>query len=134
MQKRVQDIVDAGLAPELVILERVEKVHAAQSEERWIRAFKPSGTLYNQREVCARPRDTFGSQKTKAPKPKTLRGPRPVASDMTPETLRQWREERGWSQARLAQYVGVHYSTVSLWESGRRKISKPVAKLLLQNT
>jgi transcriptional regulator with XRE-family HTH domain len=31
-----------------------------------------------------------------------------------------WRRESGWSLDSLATAIGVHPSTVSLWESGRR--------------
>lgn len=32
--------------------------------------------------------------------------------------LRQWRQNRGWTQARLAQETGVHETTVRRWENG----------------
>lgn len=34
--------------------------------------------------------------------------------------LRSWRRESGWSLDSLAATIGVHASTVSLWESGKR--------------
>ncbi len=33
-------------------------------------------------------------------------------------TIRQLREERGWSQAQLAELVGVSLKTVDHWERG----------------
>ena len=36
-------------------------------------------------------------------------------------TLRQLRLARGWTQAQLAQYLGVHKITVSRWERGERQ-------------
>lgn len=32
--------------------------------------------------------------------------------------LRQWRQNRGWTQARLALETGVHETTVRRWENG----------------
>lgn len=36
-----------------------------------------------------------------------------------PNTIKQLREDRGWSQAELARRVGVHAMSVSYWEIGR---------------
>ncbi len=36
------------------------------------------------------------------------------------KTIRQLREERGWSQGELAWRIGVEQGTVSTWEHGRR--------------
>lgn len=36
----------------------------------------------------------------------------------TGKRLREWREARGWSQARLGTETGVTQGTVSKWESG----------------
>jgi DNA-binding XRE family transcriptional regulator len=36
------------------------------------------------------------------------------------KTIRQLRQERGWTQFKLALRVGVQPQTVYLWESGRR--------------
>ena len=35
-------------------------------------------------------------------------------------TIRELRQERGWTQYELAVKVGVHPQAVYLWESGRR--------------
>jgi DNA-binding transcriptional regulator YiaG len=118
VQLRVQEIRAAGCEPELVILERVNKREAKEAEERWIARFRPTGSLVNQRDACATPRDAFG----------------PDLPAMRPDEMRTIRFQRGWSQAKLAAFLGVHESTVSLWEAGRRRISKPIAKLLRQNT
>ena len=36
------------------------------------------------------------------------------------KTVRQLREERGWSQGELARRIGVEQGMVSTWEHGRR--------------
>lgn len=36
------------------------------------------------------------------------------------KTIRELRQERGWTQYNLALKVGVHPQAVYLWESGRR--------------
>jgi DNA-binding XRE family transcriptional regulator len=36
------------------------------------------------------------------------------------KTIRELRQESGWSQHELAVMVGVHPQAVYLWESGRR--------------
>ena len=43
---------------------------------------------------------------------------------MTPETLREWRGERGMTQAQLAAAVGVSARQVRRWETGENKIPR----------
>ena len=43
---------------------------------------------------------------------------------MTPETLREWRIERGMTQAQLAAAVGVSARQVRRWETGENKIPR----------
>lgn len=45
-------------------------------------------------------------------------------------TLRQLRGAAGMSQSALARALNVHKSTVSLWESGKRSVTIPKARLL----
>lgn len=46
--------------------------------------------------------------------------------------LRKWRDDRGMSQAELAQALGVHIVTVARWETDARKI--PVLLVLALET
>ena len=41
---------------------------------------------------------------------------------MTSKELKQWREARGYSQAKLAKALNVAIMTVSRWETGLRAI------------
>lgn len=41
---------------------------------------------------------------------------------MTKDDLKKWREQNGFSQAKLAQALGVAVMTVSRWETGVRSI------------
>lgn len=41
---------------------------------------------------------------------------------MTKDDLKQWREKQGYSQAALANALGVHVMTISKWERGIREI------------
>jgi transcriptional regulator with XRE-family HTH domain len=41
---------------------------------------------------------------------------------MTPRELKEWREQNGLSQAKLAKALGVDVMTVSRWERGAREI------------
>ena len=41
---------------------------------------------------------------------------------MTSEELKKWREDHGYSQARLARVLDVAVMTVSRWETGLRAI------------
>jgi len=41
---------------------------------------------------------------------------------MTKEELKKWRERNGYSQAKLAETLGVAVMTVSRWETGLRSI------------
>lgn len=50
----------------------------------------------------------------------------------TSNLLRTLREERGWSQARLAQEVGVSRQTVNAIETGRFDPSLPLALRLAE--
>ena len=48
----------------------------------------------------------------------------------TPDDIIRLREKRGWSQQALGDFVGVDQGTVSKWESGKVKPSRPAQKLL----
>jgi DNA-binding transcriptional regulator YiaG len=50
---------------------------------------------------------------------------------MTPDEFRNIRRDLGFSQAKMAEAIGVCTRTVKHYESGTRKISKPVKMLLL---
>ena len=45
-------------------------------------------------------------------------------------TIRELRQERGWTQYELAVKVGVHPQAVYLWESGRRTPQVPQLRKL----
>jgi len=49
---------------------------------------------------------------------------------MTKEAITTLREARGWSQAFLADQLGVDQGTVSKWENGKASPSGPARKLL----
>lgn len=46
------------------------------------------------------------------------------------KTIRQLRQEQGWTQYELAVKVGVHPQAVYLWESGRRTPQVPQLRKL----
>jgi transcriptional regulator with XRE-family HTH domain len=48
------------------------------------------------------------------------------------KTIRELREERGWSQYELAVKLGVHPSTVYEWERGRKMPKIPQFRKLAQ--
>ena len=48
------------------------------------------------------------------------------------KTIRQLRQERGWTQFELALAVGVQPQTIYLWESGRRMPQVPQLRRLGQ--
>ena len=52
-------------------------------------------------------------------------------SDMTPEKFKEIREMLGWSQAQMADYLGINYRTVGRWELGRTRIPHMAALLVL---
>jgi transcriptional regulator with XRE-family HTH domain len=45
-------------------------------------------------------------------------------------TIREMREQRGWTQAQLANMVGVHQRAVYFWESGKRMPQVPQLRRL----
>jgi transcriptional regulator with XRE-family HTH domain len=45
-----------------------------------------------------------------------------ILSLMTPEDLKAWRKEHGYTQPLLAQALGVHPVSISRWEIGVREI------------
>lgn len=48
----------------------------------------------------------------------------------TQTTIEKRRSELEWSQGELAMFVGVSIPSISLWESRKRRPSRPVVKLL----
>ena len=42
----------------------------------------------------------------------------PAGGEQQPKTVRQWREEQGWSQLDLAGFLGVSQGLISRWERG----------------
>ncbi len=46
--------------------------------------------------------------------------------------IREIREKNGWTQERLAQEVGVSFSTVNNWERGKRKPHPFLLKRLVE--
>ena len=49
---------------------------------------------------------------------------------MTPDELRAALQTLGWSQVRLAERLGVHKNTVSLWARGKAEIPGPAVAYL----
>lgn len=49
---------------------------------------------------------------------------------MKPETIKSFRESRGWNQQKLAEELGIDQATVSRIERGAAQPSGPVARLL----
>ena len=50
---------------------------------------------------------------------------------MTPDELVAWRRRNGYSQAKMAETLGIHLMTVSKWERGKYKIP-PFLRLALE--
>jgi len=50
----------------------------------------------------------------------------------TPSVVRQIRKATGWTQEKLAQEIGVSFSTVNAWERGRRSPQPFLLKRLLE--
>jgi len=46
------------------------------------------------------------------------------------ETFTRIRHRLNLTQAELAKEIGVHRITIAVWESGRKPISNPVARLM----
>lgn len=49
---------------------------------------------------------------------------------MTPDEFKAARQALGYSQARMAEALGVHLRTAWRWERGERAIPEPVARLI----
>ncbi|MCZ7625667.1 MAG: helix-turn-helix domain-containing protein [Candidatus Methylomirabilis sp.] len=52
---------------------------------------------------------------------------------MSKEEIKQIRKQLGWSQERLAQELGLSFSTISRWERGESKPSPAAERLLNQS-
>jgi transcriptional regulator with XRE-family HTH domain len=52
-----------------------------------------------------------------------------MAQGSAKKTIRQLREERGWTQIELAARLGLHHSAVSKWERG---VTLPAPDALLR--
>ena len=48
----------------------------------------------------------------------------------TSNPLVQWRKAKGWTQAQVAEFFGVHRLTVSKWEIGDQQIPERIQKTL----
>ncbi len=51
---------------------------------------------------------------------------------MNGDKIKSIREGHGWSQERLAQYLGVKQATISRLEAGQWSVSGPILRLLRQ--
>lgn len=125
-------LADQGHTPQLVILDQGDDEAMVRRETELIRQCRLADPLLcNVNDGAVGRRGRLGVPGAGAPpargKPKPP-GARvyPPKSTMTPQDMRSLRERRGWSQADLAKQLGVHYSAVSLWEAGKRRIPKPV--------
>ncbi len=56
-----------------------------------------------------------------APRKTPLRG---VNEPITPEELREWRKEIGWTQAQAANWLGYTEKRYQNWEQGWRDIKR----------
>jgi DNA-binding XRE family transcriptional regulator len=137
-----------GRAPDLVILDEAACEMAAEVEAQWVGQFGsqllnptlhtgqggiPAGSGGEQSaRLEARERIPLYVQRlASAVRPPLLQA-RPLEEPPaapTPDELIAFRQRHGLSQAQFAKVLGVHYSTVSLWESGRR-VPRHVAYLL----
>ncbi|HID30196.1 MAG TPA: XRE family transcriptional regulator [Desulfobacterales bacterium] len=55
-----------------------------------------------------------------------------MANPNIPALVRSIREKTGWTQEKLAQKVGVSFSTVNCWERGKRRPQPFLLKKLLE--
>lgn len=53
-----------------------------------------------------------------------------ATSNMPPAKLKILRARLGWSQQRLAEWLGVRRNTVNRWEMGARRIPSMAVKLI----
>lgn len=101
---RIREILATDMQPELVILETVGQDDANIAEERWIAAFRQTGSLLNHYDVHGwKRRATATWHECRAG----------WSSGMTGDDLRAVRAKNGWSQAELARQVGVTPAAVS---------------------
>lgn len=126
------ELIRLDTEPEMVILETVDESEAKAAEERWIEAHGGVlGRLLNARSYAARGRPLKPPPDVPTePAVDSVRQSGEGALDgapsrrpqLSPETLIDFRQRHGLSQAQLAKRLMVHYSTVSLWESGKHPI------------
>lgn len=134
----VRELLDGGVLPEIAVVEETTEGEAPDAERRWIARYEAAGTALlnvagSRFEGDRRAKwDRFGRPE---PPPAPPPPPPPASADPpappTPDELRAFRRARRWSQGALARRLGYHYSTVSLWESGRRPIP-PSLRLALE--
>ena len=55
-----------------------------------------------------------------------------MANKNIPTLVRGIREKTGWTQEKLAQEVGVSFSTVNCWERGKRNPQPYLLKKLME--
>ncbi len=104
----IREVLDAGMEPGLVILEQTTRDEAPAREVAWIATYRPTTP-----DLCNT--YSYGGREPSNPGMRIYR-----KNPLTPEDIVAFRTERAWSQHDLARALGVHHSTVSLWESGKR--------------
>lgn len=124
----VSELLKQGFAPGLVILEVVPEPDASAAESRWIGAYRASTpNLCNTRDQVYRP----PTRAMARPDDRRFLWSRDREKEaIQPAELIEFRRLYGLSQAQLAKLIGVHYSTISLWENGKRKISHSTSLVL----
>jgi len=48
------------------------------------------------------------------------------------KTIMRIRDQKEWTQEKLAQEIGVSFSTVNAWERGRRKPQPVIERIILR--
>lgn len=120
------ELIALDMEPDIVILETADEADAQAAEERWIATYRAKGDICNSHETASR---RIGRPERPAPA-RPVPHIRAQRVSTSKETIIEFRERRGLSQAQFARLIGVHYSTVSLWESGKRRIPAHVEMAL----
>lgn len=109
----INDVEQSELEPQIVILDDVPQQEAEDAEAQWIRHYLELNQAQANGERGVNKVGGYRIPYTETPNP-----------SVTPEVIKAFRLERGWSQRELSAFLGITAGLVSHWETGTRNMPR----------